>query len=269
LAVNPSYANLGVNIEAAEFFNFAENYNNFKQDVREGKLGKTAQLWLSYSDCVWTLMRFQQSVKENNMQWYLVNQRHLCDLLFSADHLNYARYLPLCCLMLSNLDKTHPGARQMYDDGGLSVARSEVKCCRVPVDQTIEQTINRSAKTRGGVDGFSRSAGAYYRWCLTRHKRANYLEATLEDLDMASNSSEFHKSYRPSVIRSSDTEVTKLVHAFKQYTNPFSIDSVNQQRVYCLSSGLPATTEVEDDLQNVSTFRFTSSSHSSATGEIF
>jgi hypothetical protein len=52
LAVNPSYANLSVNIEAAEFIDFAENYNNFKQDVRQGKLGKTAQLWLSYSDCV-------------------------------------------------------------------------------------------------------------------------------------------------------------------------------------------------------------------------
>jgi len=52
------------------------------------------------------------------------------------------------------------------------------------MDQTIEQTVNRSAKTSGGIIGFSRNVGAYYRWCLTRYKRATYVEATLDHLDM-------------------------------------------------------------------------------------
>ena len=46
------------------------------------------------------------------------------------------------------------------------------------VDITIEQTINRHAKSHSEIVGFSRNRSAYYRWWRTRHARASYLEAT-------------------------------------------------------------------------------------------
>lgn len=94
----------------------------------------------------------------------------MCPMLFSADHLFYARYLPLYYTQLKNIPQSHPGAQQLMENNGLSVARSTVPCSRNSIDITIEQTINRSAKTPGGVIGFSRNVSAYYRWCLTRHK---------------------------------------------------------------------------------------------------
>ena len=181
------------------------------------------------------------------MQLYIANQRRMCDLLFSSDHLNYAKYLPLCNMTFAILDKTHPGARKMFEDGGLSVARSSVTCSRIPVDQTIEQTINRSAQTRGGIIGFSRNVGAYYRWCVTRHKRTSYLEATLEELDMISDENDSHKTTKPSAIRQSEEEVSKVINAFKQYMDPFDLDRSNYQQLFCLSSGQPASEDIEKD----------------------
>ena len=64
------------------------------------------------------------------------------------------------------------------------MSRSGVPFARNPVDITIEQTINRHAKSHGGIIGFSRNCAAYYRWCITRHSRAQYVEATSDMADM-------------------------------------------------------------------------------------
>ncbi|KAK3732160.1 hypothetical protein RRG08_026542 [Elysia crispata] len=73
------------------------------------------------------------------------------------DHHNYARYLTVYFISLLNLSDSHPGAESLLRNNGFSVCRSDVPASRTAVDLTIEQTINRHAKTRGGIVGFSRS----------------------------------------------------------------------------------------------------------------
>ena len=111
-------------------------------------------------------MNFQKAVKENNLDLYIYSIRKLCNLIFSADRLNYARYLSVYYMLLSNIPKTHPGAENLLRDCGFSVARSSVTACRNAMDITIEQTINRAAKTKHGLIGKSRNSSAYYRWCF-------------------------------------------------------------------------------------------------------
>jgi hypothetical protein len=227
---------------------FVAQYNMYKNDVRCGKYGQTAQFWLSYCDCVWILLRFQQAVKENNLELYTYSLRQLCILLFSSDHINYARYLPLYYTQLKHLPSSHPGAELLLRDCGFTVSRSDVPACRNAIDLTIEQTINRSAKTRGGLIGISRNVSAYYRWCLTRHTRATYVDATLERVNMLSNSNDAHKSTRPSEVRRSEANVLSIVAAFKQFLNPFAIETNRQHLLFCLSSGQPAPDTVAQDL---------------------
>ena len=57
------------------------------------------------------------------------------------------------------------------------------------VDHTIEQTLNKDTKTKGGIIGFSLNKGAVQSWILTAHERAailrnfkNMLQIT-EDLE--------------------------------------------------------------------------------------
>ena len=51
--------------------------------------------------------------------------------------------------------------RNLLTNGGVSVGRSSDAKDRIPIDLTIEQTINRHAKTQGGIIGFSRNRPAY------------------------------------------------------------------------------------------------------------
>ena len=49
-----------------------------------------------------------------------------------------------------------------------------------PVDQTIEHTVSRDTKTRGGIIGFSVNKGAVQRWLLTSYERAAITQACRE-----------------------------------------------------------------------------------------
>ena len=109
---------------------------------------------------------------------YVDSLRQMCALIFAADRLNYACYLPLYHTQLSQLMTDHPDAYELLVNNGISVSQSNVAACRNAIDITIEQTINWSAKTTGRIIGFSRNINAYYRWCLTRHERVLFLEAT-------------------------------------------------------------------------------------------
>jgi hypothetical protein len=43
---------------------------------------------------------------------------------------------------------------------------------QLPVDHTIEQTVNRDSKTLGGIVGFNLNKAATQRWIITAHERA-------------------------------------------------------------------------------------------------
>jgi hypothetical protein len=129
-------------------------------------------------------------------------------IMFCADHINFARYLPVYYVVqLANLISQHSTARDLLQTHGFSVCRSSVPGCRNAVDLTIEQTINRSAKRSGCIVGFSRNVNAYYRRCLTRHTRASYLEATLDDLQIMRHDEDVRKTTRRSEIVKSEVAV--------------------------------------------------------------
>ena len=52
-----------------------------------------------------------------------------------------------------------------------------------------------------------------------------------------------HRDVRPSMIKRSETNTAKVLDAFDSFMNPFNIDG--DEKLYCISSGKPATPEVE------------------------
>ncbi|GFR95658.1 hypothetical protein ElyMa_000949900 [Elysia marginata] len=133
----------------------------FKEDVRQGKLGKTSQFWIFYMDTVWTVLQCLRATKTNDLQLHILCLEKMCPLFFSMDHPNYARFLTAYILLLLNLDISHPGGNELLQQKGFSVCRSTIPGSRNAVDLTIDQTINRQAKSKGGIVGFSQNVAAY------------------------------------------------------------------------------------------------------------
>ena len=61
-----------------------------------------------------------------------------------------------------------------------------------------------------------------------------------------SNEGDKHKDLRPSEIKRNEKCVQNTTEAIKGFLNPFDVD--DQDKVHGLSSGAPATDEIEDDV---------------------
>jgi hypothetical protein len=53
------------------------------------------------------------------------------------------------------LQESHPDTHEQFMLGEFVVQLSDMPFNQVPVDQTIEQTINRDSKVAGGIIGYS------------------------------------------------------------------------------------------------------------------
>ena len=60
-----------------------------------------------------------------------------------------ARYLVWFDAFLTNIDKSHPGARELLQKGGMAVARSLVPGALSAVDKTMKETFMKFAKSSG------------------------------------------------------------------------------------------------------------------------
>lgn len=70
--------------------------------------------------------------------------------------------------------------------------------------------------------GFSRNYAAYYRQCITRHLRVQYVEATLQRTEMSSGEISSHKNLRPAQMQNSEHDVKRVIEAIAGFANPFS-----------------------------------------------
>ena len=63
-----------------------------------------------------------------------------------------------------------------YTHGGFSVQPGFLNAFwKIPIDQTIEETVNKDTQTPGGMKGFSLKAGSISKFYLTAEYRSSSL----------------------------------------------------------------------------------------------
>ena len=126
------------------------------------------------------------------------------------------------------MSDTHRKCKELLEQNGFSVSQSLVPCLRNAFDITKRQQINPVQSQSG-----------YYRlqklelhfvlqmeWCITRHNRAQYIETTLQYIEI-------------NVFNLLRCKVERVLEAVSGFTNPFS-SSFEDNDVYFLSFGVPA-----------------------------
>jgi hypothetical protein len=194
LSENPSHIELQTVVTNEAFQVWFQKYLAFRQTVRDGECGMTAQWWMMYIDKAWAINGLYKSVKTNDMKLRLqcldgmINQ-----LFFSQNHPNYARYVTYHTYQMLNLEFSHPGAMAAIEDMGFSINRSKTSSSRNAVDITIEQTLNKDGKSSGGCVGFTLNAAAVQRWAVTRPVRAEYKAGLYNMVDLIKTNRSIHK----------------------------------------------------------------------------
>ena len=153
-----------------------ELWSQFLQHLRSEN-GDLSTFWMSYIDVVDVLLGLIRASREGNWQLHLYTVRHMIPWCFAYDKVNYARYLPVYYAQMTNLPTDHPEVHRKFMEGHFSVQLAEESPFgRIPVDQTMEVTVNKDTKTTGGVTkSVSLKTGAVNRFYMTAEFRCSFL----------------------------------------------------------------------------------------------
>lgn len=114
-----------------------------------------------------------RATREGDWMLYLASVQAMIPCCFAYDKLNYACFLPYYFATMSRLPIYHPEVYQLFMQGGFSVQLGgENPFGRIPVDQTIEETVNRDTQTAGGTKGYSLKWASVDRYNLSSEYRS-------------------------------------------------------------------------------------------------
>ncbi len=187
------------------------HYHAFKDDMRKGMFGKTAQFWVQlYLDLIECQRRAHLAVQENDFNSRYAAWKQFLPMYFALNKPNYARYASYYVGVLENIEVLYPGLNELLDNNGFSVQAQERYPLRTAIDQRGEQMFNRDAKAAGGIKSFANDSKSVLKWTLNRSEQA---KNTAELLHMANiqTPGNIYKSLRPSQILKSESFCTRIV----------------------------------------------------------
>ncbi|KAK4886112.1 hypothetical protein RN001_002383 [Aquatica leii] len=137
---------------------------SYQQNIaktRQGDHGKTAQFYMIYIQLISYYINLSRSIRKGEFQMFKSVIPKMANLFFIVNQPNYARYCVKYLDNLNNVDETHPGLEDDFNNGFFGVKRTDKPFSRAPIDLTLEQTINADAARRlSGITHFTNSIAA-------------------------------------------------------------------------------------------------------------
>lgn len=204
-----------------------------------------ALFWRSFLDMAQLLLQFKRSIREGNWHLHLACIRDMMPWFFAYDCIHYSRYLPVYWSQMATLHLTHPEAFENLSSGNFVVQRGSKPFSQVPIDQTIEETLNKATKVKGGIIGFSMNKSAVHRWTITAHERARITEMCKDMAGISDTSNTgSHKEAQYPRMKQDEEDVCKIASTLKSWGEPF----LHTHDLVHLATGVRAPDDVTSDL---------------------
>ena len=228
-----------------EYLSFMMKYAGYMELTLAGAQGSTAQFWMIYIQAVHVYLLFHRACRTNDLDLFIYALGQMRYSFFAGSRPNYARWMVRYHMNLLNVDKTHPGVREVLQKGALSIRRTDKSFSRAAVDITLEQTVNADAASRKtGITAFG-TDGARQRWMVTRSVRSAIVgnlmtKAGLKPPDDAV------KELMPHRIKVDTEDMNKIIDGIQSRMNPFNLEG--DDNLYCLSTGKNLKDQIKDEL---------------------
>ena len=226
------------------FVQVEEAFNGYIQHFC--KTNQTFNLWISYLEMTGLLFNFIHATRTSDWNLHLDVLTEMLPYYSAYDRIHYTRWLPIYLIEMTNLSKTHPHCfENLRKKGYWTAQRTTGPYSALACDQTIEQTLNKQSKTKGGIVGFTLSPSAVDRWTLSRPARASIVDATekMAGINAPKNTQKYLS--KPN-IEKYNSDVAKVKSTLSTMINPFDISSTSKHLV-CISSGVQAQIKIAED----------------------
>lgn len=91
--------------------------------------------------------QFVRSIRTADYKLFIYLLPEISNLFFIFNHQKYARWLVRYHDNLMKMEETHPRITEYFENGIISVRRTSKPFSRIPIDLTLEQTINKDAES--------------------------------------------------------------------------------------------------------------------------
>lgn len=183
---------------------------------------------------------------------YLICLEKISSLFFTFNHCNYARWLTKYLKNVYNLNQTHPGLENSFRNGGFGIKRTKKFFSKLPIDLTLEQTINADAANKyTGISAFTNSITARQRWSKSHYLRTSLCSTFFNSLHLNSND-DVSKDLRPNMIKKNNEDLQKLKIQIINCCNPFK--TLETPKLFNISSGKSTSAVTSKFLLNIFDF---------------
>ena len=221
--------------------------DEFRTEGRQ--MSATFRFW---DDFLWNVMRplkmFVHASRVGKWCVYQSSKASLLPLLFATARSNYAKYMPVMLLAMTQLPEQ---VEHAFQEGIFVAKLTEGNFNAVWLDYTLEVTENKALKGSGGIIGLRMRGDALARWFLARPIAAkysmNFHNSCKSELEREQSHLVHHtagKSYQ----NKWKGDVSKMSQMFDTgYIDPFELCDPPTQLVN-FASGVMTTTEIEDSM---------------------
>ena len=210
--------------------------------TEHGNHGPTAKFWMKYVEMIRLYHTFCRRLREGKFDLYVYCLPKLASYFFSLNHPNYARWLVRYYDNLLEIKDTHPEV--------FSIRRTEKPFSGLPVDLTLEQTINAdTACQRKGVSALTNSISARQRWAHRHFIRTSIVSNLFEDLGMTKKE-DVSQDLKINQMRKNSKDLCQVMNMIKETINPFA-DDIDKKHLFNLASGKAASPDTESFLLDI------------------
>ena len=133
-----------------------ENFQNLIKEVntlleKKKSESRTAALWVQYIDFVEIVKYFIFAERTSNWSLHIDATKRMLNLFAATGHLHYAKIARVYIQEMEKLPETHPWLHDQFLNDSHTVNRTARNWSGLWTDLTIEQTLMRSLKSRGGL----------------------------------------------------------------------------------------------------------------------
>lgn len=179
---------------------------------------------MNYVDIVEVLLGLIRADREGNWSLHLAHIQNIIPWCFAMDKTDYSRCLPVYFNHMSHLEQSSPDLYSHFEKGGFSAQPPRNPFGTIPIDQTLEETVNKDTQTSGGTKGFSLNKGAVARYYLTAEYRTEALRQ-LQELVSLQSANTGHTDLQTSRTKRDESDVTYIIDVLENnWINPLSME---------------------------------------------
>ena len=231
--------------------NMTESFHKFRSDG--SNQSETFQYWNMFIALVALLRNLVRADREGEWSLHLNTVQSILPYFALFDCVNYLRWCSLYLEDMRSLPETAPEIHQAFLQGQFVVKRTPGKFKAVAADQSLEQTINRSQKSSGGIIGSTRKKVFVAEWEMIYHEMiaVSSLHRELSGSKPFYHELTVNHEFSDAETKARESNVRDMMEYIELYENPFQITEGTEKHLHNIISQEVMPSEVRESLLSV------------------